>query len=184
MQARHAAELAELQASFPQRIVRRLAEALVRGEGPFAAPAALAAGAAAPAAWKPIAVPPPVAPPPAVPPAAVASPAANGNGHAAPSAPAPAPAAVVAAAAAATAVEPWIDSALCTSCDECIRLNPRMFAYDGDKRAYVKDPTAGTFKQLVQAAERCTARIIHPGTPLDADEPDLATWLKRAEPFA
>ena len=62
-------------------------------------------------------------------------------------------------------------------------MNPKMFVYDDDKKAYIADPRAGTFAQLVQAAEKCTARIIHPGTPLDPDEPDLDKWIKRAEPF-
>ena len=80
-------------------------------------------------------------------------------------------------------MEPYIDSALCTTCNECTNLNPKMFAYNADKQAYIKDPKAGTFKQLVMAAERCSARIIHPGTPLNSKEPDLAKWMKRAEPF-
>jgi pyruvate-ferredoxin/flavodoxin oxidoreductase len=56
-----------------------------------------------------------------------------------------------------------------------------MFAYNENKQAYIKDPRAGTFKNLVQAAERCTARIIHPGTPLDAGEVDVERWIERAE---
>ncbi len=80
-------------------------------------------------------------------------------------------------------LEPYIDTELCTSCNECTQLNPKMFAYNDDKKAFIKDPKAGTFKQLVQAAERCTARIIHPGTPLDPDEPDLEELVKRAEKF-
>ena len=58
-----------------------------------------------------------------------------------------------------------------------------MFAYNENKQAYIKDPKAGTFQELVKAAERCSARVIHPGTPLDPDEPDLEKWVKRAEPF-
>ena len=101
-------------------------------------------------------------------------------------APAPAPEASpppAAAPPAAEGLEPWIDSELCTTCDECTNLNPRMFAYNDNKQAYIKDAQAGTFQDLVKAAERCTARIIHPGTPLDPDEQDLDKWMKRAEPF-
>jgi pyruvate-ferredoxin/flavodoxin oxidoreductase len=58
-----------------------------------------------------------------------------------------------------------------------------MFAYNENKQAYIKDPRAGTFQELVKAAERCTARIIHPGTPLDPDEADLEQWIERAQPF-
>jgi pyruvate-ferredoxin/flavodoxin oxidoreductase len=81
------------------------------------------------------------------------------------------------------AVEPYIDSARCTTCDECTKLNKRMFAYNDKKQAYIKDPKAGTFKELVQGAERCPVRIIHPGQPLNKKEKDLAKWMKRAEPF-
>jgi hypothetical protein len=81
------------------------------------------------------------------------------------------------------AKEPYIETPRCTTCDECTRLNKEMFAYDGNKQAYIKDPKAGTFKQLVIAAERCTAEIIHPGTPLNPDEKGLAKWLKRAKRF-
>jgi pyruvate-ferredoxin/flavodoxin oxidoreductase len=58
-----------------------------------------------------------------------------------------------------------------------------LFAYNADKQAYIKDVTAGTFQQLVTAAERCPVAIIHPGTPLNAKEKDLAKWVKRAEKF-
>ncbi len=80
-------------------------------------------------------------------------------------------------------IEPYIDTELCTTCNECTNLNPKMFKYDDNKQAYIADPRAGTFQQLVTAAERCTAMIIHPGTPLDPDEEDLEKWVKRAERF-
>jgi pyruvate-ferredoxin/flavodoxin oxidoreductase len=79
--------------------------------------------------------------------------------------------------------EPWIETARCTTCNECTNLNGRMFAYDENKQAYLKDPAAGTFAQLVQAAERCPAGIIHPGDPLDPKEKDLEKWIERAAPF-
>jgi pyruvate-ferredoxin/flavodoxin oxidoreductase len=59
-----------------------------------------------------------------------------------------------------------------------------MFVYDENKQAYIKDATAGTFKELVQAAEKCTAEIIHPGTPLNKKEKDLDKWIERARPFS
>jgi len=80
-------------------------------------------------------------------------------------------------------MEPYIDSDRCTTCDECTNLNKRMFAYNDKKQAYIKDPKAGTFKDLVTAAEKCPAQIIHPGTPLNPKEKDLPKWLKRAERF-
>jgi ferredoxin len=81
------------------------------------------------------------------------------------------------------AIDPYIDSARCTSCNECTNLNGKMFGYNANKQATIKDAGAGTFQQLVVAAERCPVGIIHPGTPRNAKEKDLAKWLKRAEPF-
>ncbi|MFW5950918.1 MAG: 2-oxoacid:acceptor oxidoreductase family protein [Gemmatimonadota bacterium] len=81
------------------------------------------------------------------------------------------------------AMEPYIETARCTTCNECTNLNNRMFKYDENKQAYIADATAGTFKELVMAAERCPAGIIHPGTPLNKKEKDLDKWIKRAEPF-
>ena len=80
-------------------------------------------------------------------------------------------------------MEPYIETARCTSCNECTNINKKLFAYDDKKQAYIKDSKAGTFKELVMAAERCPVRIIHPGTPLNPKEKDLDKWLKRAEPF-
>ena len=80
--------------------------------------------------------------------------------------------------------EAYIDTERCTSCDECTKLNAKMFAYNAKKQAFIKDPRAGTFRELVIAAERCTVGIIHPGTPLNPKEKDLPKWTKRAERFA
>ncbi len=80
-------------------------------------------------------------------------------------------------------LEPYIDTELCTTCNDCINLNPLMFAYNADKKAYIKDLRAGTFQQLVLAAEKCPARIIHPGSPVNPDEPDLDKWIQRAARF-
>jgi len=165
------AKLAELRSSYPEKITRKIAEALVGGglTGVGAMPAA------APAAPAPIAEAPPTVAP-AAPPAAPAPPVEEK------AAPAAAPEAVPEVEEEG-GIDPYIDTELCTSCDECTNINPKMFAYNDDKKAYIKDPNAGTFKQLVQAAERCTARIIHPGTPLDPDEDDLDELIERAAPF-
>lgn len=80
-------------------------------------------------------------------------------------------------------VAPWIESALCTSCDECIGINPKIFAYDEQKHAYVKDQKGGPYKDLVRAAEKCTAQVIHPGTPFDRSEKDLDKLMKRAAKY-
>jgi len=99
-------------------------------------------------------------------------------------------AAIAAAPAMATApngdedyTAPWIDSAQCTSCDECIGINPKIFAYDDRKHAFVKNPKGGPYKDLVRAAEKCTAQVIHPGTPFDPKEKDVDKLMKRAAKY-
>ncbi|MBN1834462.1 MAG: 2-oxoacid:acceptor oxidoreductase family protein [Spirochaetales bacterium] len=88
------------------------------------------------------------------------------------------------APAAAPGYEPvWIDRSLCTACGECMGINSRIFAYDQEKKAYVKDPKGGPYKDIVRAAEKCTGRCIHPGTPWDPNEKDLDKWVKRAQKF-
>lgn len=79
--------------------------------------------------------------------------------------------------------EPWIESIRCTSCNECTGINNRMFAYDDDQRAYIADPDAGTYRQMVEAAETCQVCIIHPGKPRNPDEPGLEELTRRAAPF-
>lgn len=107
--------------------------------------------------------------------------------------PAAAPAGVPAAAATQMAEvaaeperspdEPYIETARCSSCNECTQINDKMFAYNKDKQAYIKDLSAGTYRQLVEAAESCQVSVIHPGKPRDPKEPGLDELLKRAEPF-
>ncbi|MBT5826759.1 MAG: 4Fe-4S binding protein [Gammaproteobacteria bacterium] len=77
----------------------------------------------------------------------------------------------------------WIETPDCTTCDECVDINPKIFKYNDDKKAIIIDPTAGTFEDIVKAAEKCTAVIIHPGTPWNPDEKNLAKLIKRAEKF-
>ena len=79
--------------------------------------------------------------------------------------------------------EPWLDTAACTTCDDCMGINKMMFAYNDDKQAILKDPKAGTYADLVEAAEICPAKCIHPGKPLDPNEPGLEELIARAEPF-
>lgn len=113
--------------------------------------------------------------------------------HAAAPAPAAAgaPAVPAATAAAAPAVqeperspgEAYIETARCSTCNECTTINSKMFAYDGNKQAYIADINAGTYAQLVEAAESCQVSVIHPGKPRNPKEPGLEELLKRAEPF-
>jgi len=94
-----------------------------------------------------------------------------------------APPAETAEAAAAPSDDPYIETPRCTSCDECTQINNRMFAYDDNKQAYIADLDAGTYRQLVEAAESCQVAIIHPGKPRNQNEPGLAELMARAELF-
>jgi uncharacterized Fe-S cluster protein YjdI len=79
--------------------------------------------------------------------------------------------------------EPYIETVRCSSCNECIQLNSKMFAYDANQQAHIVDPDAGTYRELVEAAESCQVAVIHPGKPRNSAEPGLEELLKRAEPF-
>jgi ferredoxin len=76
--------------------------------------------------------------------------------------------------------EPYIDSILCTTCDDCMAINKMMFVYNDNKQAVIGDPKVGTFAQLVEAAELCPASCIHPGKPLNSEEPGLDELIARA----
>ena len=78
---------------------------------------------------------------------------------------------------------PWIDTEECTACDECIKLNPAMFEYNADKKAVIKDALAGPYSDLVKAAEKCTAEVIHPGLPRDRSAGDIDKWIARGAQY-
>ena len=175
--ADYEAKLAALKSEYPAQIARRMASALLKQGGKTTIEELLKTT--------------PAIVPGASPVVPGAAPVASG---AAPVTPTPAPVSpspVAAPAAAAAAVaepdeltmEAFIESARCTTCNECTNLNNRMFAYNADKQAYVRDARAGTFAQLVTAAERCPVGIIHPGSPLNPKEKDLAKWVGRAKKF-
>jgi ferredoxin len=79
--------------------------------------------------------------------------------------------------------DPYIETARCTSCNECVQINNAMFAYDANQQAYVANADAGTYAQLVEAAESCQVAIIHPGKPRNPNEPGLDELVKRAAVF-
>jgi hypothetical protein len=79
--------------------------------------------------------------------------------------------------------EAWIETARCTTCNECTQINNRMFAYNENMQAYIASLDAGSYRQMVEAAESCQVSIIHPGKPRDRTEPDLKDLIVRAEPF-
>jgi hypothetical protein len=123
------------------------------------------------------------------------APPATETAQSQPSAAAAAPTEVPAAPAAAAAPaaveaapekpsdEAYIETARCTSCNECTQINDKMFGYDANKQASIINPDAGTYRQLVEAAESCQVSIIHPGKPRNPNEPGLDELMKRAEPF-
>jgi pyruvate-ferredoxin/flavodoxin oxidoreductase len=86
-------------------------------------------------------------------------------------------------AAAGEYMAPWIDTEECTECDECILINSNIFEYNADKKAIIKNPDGGPYRDLVKAAEKCTAEVIHPGLPRDRSAKDIDKWIKRGEKF-
>ena len=79
--------------------------------------------------------------------------------------------------------EAWLETFRCTTCNECTEMSPAVFDYNEDKQAFIKDINAGTFKELVLAAEECPAKCIHPGQPFNPDEAGLEDLIKRAAVF-
>jgi pyruvate-ferredoxin/flavodoxin oxidoreductase len=87
-------------------------------------------------------------------------------------------------AASADGYEPvWVDTPECTACDECININPKVFGYNETKKVVILNPKAGSFLDVVKAAEKCTASIIHPGTPWNLNEANLDKLKLRAAKF-
>ncbi len=182
--AEYEAKIAKLTTQYPLLIARRIAESLLKGN----ANATVAQLLEKAESWNG-----PTFDTPAD--FSIAAPAAAANTAAvavAASAPATTAAAVTVAPAAAKAAaaaeevmgnEPYIDSLRCTSCDDCLKVNPKMFVYNANQQAQIGDARAGTFKQLVMAAEACPAECIHPGDPLNPKEKDLDKLIKRAERF-
>ena len=78
---------------------------------------------------------------------------------------------------------PWIDTEQCTACDECVNLNGKIFVYNADKKAVIQNPEGGPYQDLVKAAERCTARVIHPGLPRDPNAKGMDKWIKRGSKY-
>jgi pyruvate-ferredoxin/flavodoxin oxidoreductase len=80
-------------------------------------------------------------------------------------------------------VPPIIDTENCISCNECVAINPNIFAYNDQGKAIIKDAQGGPYKDLVRSAEKCTAGVIKPGLPADRSQPDIEKWIKRAEKY-
>jgi pyruvate-ferredoxin/flavodoxin oxidoreductase len=186
LRAEYEAKIAELKTTYPQIIARRMAEGLINSSrgGQDTVGDVLKRASSTPG-LRPVTLTEEAK--------ALLSGDGGGAAVAAPPAPGEAAAPAEAVPVAAPAVdddedddlimEPYIETARCTTCNECTNLNKKMFAYNENKQAYIKDAKAGTFAEIVQAAERCTAKIIHPGTPLNPRERDLEKWIERAKPF-
>ncbi len=101
----------------------------------------------------------------------------------APAAESPAPETPPAAAEEEDVEEPWVETAECTTCNECLNVNDALFVYDDNDQCEIGDPKGGTYEEMVRAAEACPVGIIHPGTPLNRDEPNLEELKKKAEAF-
>lgn len=156
LQAEHAAELELVRASAAREAMQRLTDMLL-GMDLTAAPSAFVPSTR-----------------PAIPPAAEAAPSPEKTGAVEES---------VEPTQSLSFDEPWIDTPLCTSCNDCTNLNPLLFLYNEDKQALLGDPGAGTYAQLVEAAELCPANCIHPGKPWNQDEPQLDELIERAAPY-
>jgi len=115
--------------------------------------------------------------------AASAPPAGKAIGEDAPPTPAVAAPAEAAAAPAPEPGAPWIETARCPSCNECQLINDKLFLYNENKQAYIGDLKAGTYRQMVEAAESCQVSIIHPGKPWNPAEPGLEELVARAQTF-
>ncbi len=185
LRAEYAEKVEQLKVQYPQLIARRMAESLLRSGENTTVAQILEQAEALPAGFPPVPQEPVGVPTP--------EPAAPAAETTAPAPTAPAaepvvetPAQEVAAepnGGGALTMEPYIDTVLCTSCDDCLKINNKLFAYNADHQAYIADPGAGTFKQVVMAAEACPAEIIHPGTPLNPKEKNLDKLIVRAERF-
>jgi pyruvate-ferredoxin/flavodoxin oxidoreductase len=172
LRAEYERKIAELKATYAQTVARRLAEGLMKvAEGKTVGDLVSVAMSAPADVVRPFR---------ADPPAADTTPL---KGLTTTDAPLKALTTSAAVADEPIAIEPYIDSALCTSCNECTNISKKLFAYNADKQAYIKDPRGGTFQQLVKAAELCPVGIIHPGTPLNPKEKDLDKWVARAARF-
>jgi pyruvate-ferredoxin/flavodoxin oxidoreductase len=58
-----------------------------------------------------------------------------------------------------------------------------VFGYNETKKVVILNPKAGSYLDLVKAAEKCTAGVIHPGTPWNMSEANLDKLKQRAAKF-
>lgn len=75
-----------------------------------------------------------------------------------------------------------IDAVRCLSCGACLAINDALFAFNEEMKAEIIDRTAGSFAQILQAAELCPAECIAPGLPLDSESAS-AHEIERAQVY-
>ena len=80
--------------------------------------------------------------------------------------------------------EPYIETILCTTCNDCIQMGEHVFQYNEDKQAILIDPAKAPFDLLVRAAEGCPAACIYPGLPRDDDATVTPELVARAKAIA
>ena len=77
----------------------------------------------------------------------------------------------------------WVETPECTACDECTDLAPKTFQYNEQKQAIVINPQGSAYRDIVKAAEKCTAGCLHPGTPWNINDKDAEKLMQRAEKY-
>ncbi|WP_320416294.1 ferredoxin [Candidatus Reidiella endopervernicosa] len=76
-----------------------------------------------------------------------------------------------------------MDSELCTTCNDCLDINPLLYVYNENNQAYLTETDTATYAQLVEGAEICPSKCIHPGLPQNPNEAGMEELIKRAAPF-
>ena len=64
-----------------------------------------------------------------------------------------------------------------------VRLMGRWAAYLATPLSLEVLVRSTTYRDLVKAAEKCTAQVIHPGLPADRGEVDIDKWIARGEKY-
>ena len=81
------------------------------------------------------------------------------------------------------AMEPYIETARCTTCNECTNLNAKMFAYNDEQAGVHQGPEGRDLRPDRPGGGALPGGDHPPRDPLNPKEKDLEKWVKRAEPF-
>ncbi len=180
---RHRHELAEARAAGGSDALHRLAAALLSEDGLLAASPGGAAAPPSPA--QDAGVDGAIGSPAAAAPSATPTPSASfpNGGETAPASvdPRAAPTAPAEGLAEGFGLEePYVETERCTSCNECTQRLPDAFRYDENQQAHFVASEKVPYASLVAVAEKCPARCIHPGAPVEGDETATDDLLERA----